>query len=251
MHPEQLPSIVFLGDSITEGVIGASFVDRIRTKLHGQARIVNAGVNGDTIINLRRRLARDVAPHRPKLVVIMTGLNDLGSVYALPLHRTYYLLAKASPINLTPQRFGHAYRAFLAELRTQAPHAAIMLCTPTTLSEQPDAPVQELIEAYSVVIQAVANQAQLPLIDVRAAFRAAIAADPRPGHPYDISIALRDMIAIRTGRTTYPALTAARGYRLLCDGAHLSEAGADLAAAAILPHIQTWLNQQEQILASA
>jgi hypothetical protein len=52
------------------------------------------------------------------------------------------------------------------------------------------------------------------------------------------------MIAIRLGRTTYAELTAKRGYRLLCDGAHLAEAGADLAASVILPQLRALIHSE-------
>ncbi len=242
---QDLPTIVFLGDSLTEGVIGASFVERIRVALHNQARIINAGINGDTVLNLRWRVARDVAPHNPDIVVIMTGLNDLGTVYAVPLHRAYYRIAKGNLLDLTPRRYASAYRALLAELRRQT-QAQIVLCTPTALTEQPDAPVQPIIDAYAAIVRALAHQECLPLVDLRAIFAHEIARDPRPGPPYHISVAVRDMIAIRLGRITYADLTAQRGYRLLCDGAHLAEAGADLAAASVLPQLQALIASQCQ-----
>lgn len=241
----RLPTIVFLGDSLTEGVIGASFVERLRAALVGEARIINAGVNGDTVLNLRWRVARDVAPHNPDIVVVMSGLNDLGTAYAVPLHRVYYRIAKGNLINLTPRRYAAAYRALVAELRKRT-QAQIILCTPTTLTEQLDTPVQPLIEAYAAIVRAIAYQEGLPLVDLRATFTEAIAQDPRPGPPYHISIALRDMIATRIGRATYPELTNRRGYRLLCDGAHLAEAGAELAAAVILPQLQACLRAEAQ-----
>ncbi|HWQ16163.1 MAG TPA: GxxExxY protein, partial [Roseiflexaceae bacterium] len=227
-------TVVCLGDSLTQGTIGASYVDALRRRLGPGVRVVNAGVDGDTVPNLLRRLDRDVAPHRPDLVVVLVGLNDMGAAYGEPVQRAYYRFVKRAPLNLTPPRFAAAYRCLIAALRERT-GAAVALCTLTAIGESPDDPAQALVEAYSAVVQALALQEGLPLIDLRAAFRAAIAADPRPGPPYRIWMAPLDRLAVRLPGASYTALTARRGYRLLCDGVHLAEAGAELVAAVMAP----------------
>lgn len=234
-------TVVCFGDSITEGVIGASYVDMLRRRLGAGVRVVNAGINGDTVLNLLRRLDRDVAPHRPDLVVVLVGLNDLGTAYGEPVQRTYYRLVKRVPLRLTPSRFAATYRQLIAALR-QRTGAPIVLCTLTALSEMPDSPVQQYVDAYSIVVRALAAQEELPLVDLRSAFRTEIAADPRPGPPYRIWQALLDMLAVRGG-ASYATLTERRRYRLLCDGVHLAGAGAAVVAETLLPEVQRILEQ--------
>jgi acyl-CoA thioesterase I len=77
-------TLVCFGDSLTEGVIGASYIDMLCERLPG-ARIVNAGINGDTTLNLLRRVERDVVPWHPDLIVLFVGLNDVGSAYGEPM----------------------------------------------------------------------------------------------------------------------------------------------------------------------
>lgn len=70
--------MVFLGDSITNG-------HRLRSELAfphrlGQALgvpVVNAGISGDTTEGGLQRLDRDVLQHRPRLVVVELGVNDM------------------------------------------------------------------------------------------------------------------------------------------------------------------------------
>ncbi len=70
--------MVFLGDSITNG-------HRLRAELAfphrlGQALgvpVVNAGISGDTTEGGLQRLDRDVLQHRPRLVVVELGVNDM------------------------------------------------------------------------------------------------------------------------------------------------------------------------------
>jgi acyl-CoA thioesterase-1 len=231
------PTIVFFGDSITEGRIGASYVERVRTQLGGAAHVINAGINGDTVVNLRRRVLRDIAPHRPDIVVVMVGLNDIGTVYARPFQRTYYQLLKGNEQALTIRRFAAGYRDLIHDLRRQT-GAQIVLSTPTTLTEQPDKPVQPIVDAYAAVVWALADQEGLKVIDVRSAFRRAIHADPRPGPDYQLERALGDMLAIRFRGVTYAELAVRRGYRLLVDGVHLSEAGAELIAQVMVEELR-------------
>jgi lysophospholipase L1-like esterase len=232
-------TLVCFGDSLTEGTIGASYVERLRERLP-EARVINAGSNGDTTLNLLRRVEHDVVPHRPDVVVVLVGLNDVGTAYGEPALRPYYRIAKRVGIPITPQRFARLYRKLIAILRANT-GARLALCTLTTLGEQPDDPIQATIDAYSTIVRALALQEQLPLIDIRAAFRAAIAADPHDGPPYHIWTPVLDWGAIRWRGRSYADLAARRGYRLLCDGAHLSADGAALVAETMLPRVRELL----------
>jgi lysophospholipase L1-like esterase len=227
-------TLVCFGDSITEGTIGASYIDILRQRLPACVHVVNAGVNGDTTLNLLRRVERDVVRRRPDLVVIMVGLNDIATAYGELASWPYYRAIKRVGGALTPQRFARAYRRLIATLRERT-GAILALCTLTTIGEEPGASVQPFVDAYSNIIRALAHQECLPLIDVRAAFCDAIAANPYDGPPYHIWTPLLDSSAIRLRGQSYETLAARRGYRLLCDGVHLSHAGAELVAETMLP----------------
>lgn len=227
-------TLVCFGDSLTEGAIGASYVEILRARLPESVRVVNAGINGDTTLNLLRRVERDVIALRPDAVVVLIGLNDLTTAYGWPSNRAYYRAAKQIHVRLTPRRFIRAYRRLIARLRERTA-ARLALCTLTTVGERLDDPFQQIVDAYSTIIRALADQERLPLIDLRAAFLAALAADPRDGPPYHIWTPVLDWAAIGLRGQTYATLTERRGYRLLCDGAHLAQAGAELVAETMLP----------------
>lgn len=232
-------TLVCLGDSITEGMIGASYVDELHACVPS-VRVINSGVNGDTVLHLLRRAERDVIAHQPDVVTIMVGLNDLTTAYGLPSSKLFYRTFKNLQVALTPPRFIRAYRQLIGILR-QRTNARIVLCTLTTIGEQLNDPAQQYVDAYSQIIRAIAAQERLPLIDVRASFVAALARDPRIGPPYRIWTPVRDWLAIGLRGQTYATLAARRGYRLTCDGAHLADVGAELVAEAMLPCIQKLL----------
>jgi lysophospholipase L1-like esterase len=230
-------TLICFGDSLTEGVIGASYVDILRDHLPAAIRVINAGINGDTTLNLLRRFKRDVIPYHPDLVVIHVGLNDLSTVYGWPSSQAYYRFLKRVWIALTPALFARAYQRLIAELR-QHTNAQLALCTLTTVGEQPNDPFQAYIDTYSTIIRALAEREQLALIDLRRAFRAALLADPRDGPVYHIWTPIVDRAAIQLRGRSYAELAERRGYRLLCDGAHLAEAGAALVAETMLPFLK-------------
>jgi lysophospholipase L1-like esterase len=235
-------TLVCFGDSITEGRIGISYVDKLRPRLPG-VRLINAGVNGDTIFHLLRRVEHDVIPHAPDAITIMVGLNDLTTAYGLRSSKLFYRSLKNLQIEVTPTTFIHAYRRLIELLRRRT-RASIALCTLTGIGERPDEAAQHYVDAYSEIIRALAQREQRPLIDVHAAFRAAIAADPRDGPPYRIWTPVQDWLAIGLGGQTYASLAARRGYRLLCDGAHLADAGAELVANTMLPALTVMLEPE-------
>jgi lysophospholipase L1-like esterase len=229
-------SLVCLGDSLTQGTIGAAYIDRLRAALPA-ARIINAGVNGDTVLHLLRRVPRDVTPHHPHAVLVLVGLNDFGTVYGEPTLRAYYRTVKRVHVQITVRRFAAAYRALIERIRADS-GAQIAVCTLTTYGERLADPTQPYLDAYSHAVRALAVQEQVALIDLRAAFVAAIRAEERHGPPYRIWTPLRDLAQIGVRRGSYAALQARRGFRLVVDGVHLSAAGADLAAATMLPVIR-------------
>jgi lysophospholipase L1-like esterase len=235
-------TLICFGDSLTEGVIGASYIDILRAQLPAAIRVINAGINGDTTLNLLRRFKRDVVPYRPDLVVILVGLNDLTTAYGWPSNRAYYRFIKRVSIALTPRLFARAYQRLIAELRRHT-GAQLALCTLTTVGERLDDPFQAYIDTYSMVVRALAEREQLPLIDLRSAFQSALAEEPRDGPPYHIWTPLLDAATIRLSGCSYADLGARRGYRLLCDGAHLAEDGAALVAETMLPYIHTLLQE--------
>jgi len=233
-------TLVCFGDSLTEGAIGVSYVELLRQRLPPAVRVINAGINGDTTINLLRRVERDVVPYRPDLIVLLVGLNDLSTAYGWRSNRAYYRAIKRVHVELTPARFAALYRQLIARLHERT-GAKLALCTLTTVGERLDHPFQAYLDAYSTIIRALAEQEQLQLIDLRSAFRAALAEQPRDGPAYHIWTPLLDWAVIGLRGRTYADLTARRGYRLLCDGAHLADAGAALVAETMLPVLQEML----------
>jgi len=68
--------IAFIGDSLTEGLVGASYFDILQDKL-SQHELLNYGKGGDTMISLFRRLHE--INFKPPLDIgfLWIGINDV------------------------------------------------------------------------------------------------------------------------------------------------------------------------------
>lgn len=211
--------MVFLGDSLTEGATGASYLRVLKrlvaddSRLHG-VELVNAGAGGDTVLHVARRVTRDVVPRAPDWVVVFIGVNDCRTWYAhstLPPTRAtigsawYFLRRKGVLLAVTPRRYGAALRTLVDDLRARTP-ARIALCTPATASESHDARAERMLDAYATTVREVARERGCALLDVRAAF-----------------------LKAQTS-STVGAAGVSPDFHLTCDGVHLSDAGAAFVA---------------------
>lgn len=150
--------IVCIGDSITgvyyhTGGLRAypEMLEIALRRLYPGAQVTvrNAGISGDTTRGGLFRLQRDVLAHRPHLVTLMFGMNDLVRVPAIEFKR-----------NLTD----------MALLCRQA-GAEVLLCTQNSVMETAARPRGRLAE-FTEAIRSVGREASLDVVDAQALFEA-------------------------------------------------------------------------------
>lgn len=156
--------IVFFGDSLTWGGYGGNFVDIIRN-LRPDHEIINAGVGGDTVINLNKRLEDDVLAHEPDGVFVMVGGNDAIS-YSQPDTRSYYRRRHSAPDGImTPDLFARTYRDLLTRLQ-----AAHILCWVGLEPSEYNPEVVAAQQLFNTHAAQVAKSLNIDVIDFMAAF---------------------------------------------------------------------------------
>lgn len=150
--------VVCFGDSVT-GVYYHTGSRRAYTDMLGLAlrqtfpkadvTMTNAGISGHTTREALARLDRDVLRHKPTLVTVMFGLNDVAR---LPIEE---------------------YRKNLGEIvtRCRAAGAEVLLCTPNNVITTGDRPAEKLIE-YCKVVHDVGRGLNVPVCDVYAELEA-------------------------------------------------------------------------------
>jgi lysophospholipase L1-like esterase len=156
--------IVFLGDSITElGVKPNGYVALLRNELNARypglaLEIIGAGISGNKVSDLEKRLAKDVIERKPTIVVIYIGINDV------------WHWALANNKGTTKEEFERLLREIIA--RAQYSGAEIVLCTPTVIGEKFDGtnPQDPMLDQYCAISRKIAFDQGIRLCDLRKAF---------------------------------------------------------------------------------
>jgi lysophospholipase L1-like esterase len=218
--------IVFFGDSLTQGTYGANYVNKVAAAMRGH-HFINQGVNGDTSLNLYRRLEQDVIAQKPDAVFIMIGINDAVS-FSEPKTRLYYRYIKGiRGGQITPIAFRENLRTVLTKLR----FAQIKVWVVLPPVEYRPALVDTLRE-MNAMAAGVCAEMQIPVLDLMAKLTP-VHVPERPTKK-----AFPDMIENLTRRVTlkgdgYDKLRDAGNFTYTFDGIHLTEDGAQQVADAV------------------
>jgi lysophospholipase L1-like esterase len=154
--------VVFLGDSITQAGVGPNgYVTRFKVLLDAsqpdlKVEILGAGISGNRVPDLEKRLERDVLSKKPTVVVIYIGINDVW----------HSQQGRGTP----KDEFEAGLKRIIASI--QKAGARIVLCTPSVIGEKTDGtnPLDKMLEEYSAVSRGIAQETNSQLLDLRRAF---------------------------------------------------------------------------------
>jgi lysophospholipase L1-like esterase len=157
--------IIFLGDSITQG--GASspqgYVNLVKKALKEKRgdldiEVIGAGISGNKVPDLQRRLERDVIARKPTLVVIYIGINDVWHGERDPARGT------------SEEKYREGLEEIIGKIKKAG--ARVLLCTPSVIGEKKAGAnsLDAKLDAYSDISRKVAKALQVPLCDLRKAF---------------------------------------------------------------------------------
>jgi lysophospholipase L1-like esterase len=128
-HEEKL---LFIGDSITDcgrrsesAPLGHGYVkffaDMVAIREPAKkVRIINKGIDGDTVVGLKNRWYDDVVRNKPDWLLIKIGINDLHSTFA--------------PNGIMPSLFREAYDDILCRTEQRLPECKVVLMEPFYMS---------------------------------------------------------------------------------------------------------------------
>lgn len=154
--------VVFLGDSITEaGDAAGGYVALVRESIASKQKelgveVLGAGISGNRVPDLEKRLERDVVGKKPTVVVIYIGINDVW--HSLQGHGT--------PKN----EFEQGLRRIIQ--RVSEAGSRVILCTPSVIGEKHDGSNQldGMLDEYSQISRKVAGDTKSGLLDLRKHF---------------------------------------------------------------------------------
>lgn len=162
-HP---PRIIFFGDSITElGDEPTGYVSLVRDSLKSLGvnyEVIGAGISGNKVTDLQKRLEHDVLSKNPSVVIIYIGINDV-----------WHYQFSSRGLSGTPK---DQFRKILTEIveEIQSANAQVILCTPSMVGEKNDGTNHwdAMLDEYSDIGRDVARERQIFLLDLRKEFLA-------------------------------------------------------------------------------
>lgn len=181
MKIEPRSKVLFIGDSITdcgrarpigEGhankELGDGYVNLVSGLLGATYpaagfRIINMGVGGNTVRDLRDRWQTDVLDLAPDWLVVFIGINDVWRHFSSPA-RTERLVSQQE------------YKDTLKQLvRTIRPNLkGLILMTPYFIEPNRHDPMRMMMDEYGAEVISIAEQEQALWIDTQAAFDVAL-----------------------------------------------------------------------------
>jgi lysophospholipase L1-like esterase len=205
---QDVRTIVCFGDSITRGGRDGGYVgvmqQYIRAILPEQKiEIVNSGVDGDSTRNLLQRIDKDVWAHKPQLVTLLVGVNDIARRYQ------YHNNAGNSPRGVQLDEYIANVKSIISQAKEH--NVKIILISPGLIIENIDHPGNERLTEYVSALEKLAKESNIQYVDVHKTYA--------------------DLIAL------YRKETGATDCLLTRDGTHPNQAGAKVIANCLLNEI--------------
>lgn len=157
-------TLLFIGDSITDCgrnqadvPLGVGYVRMVSDLLTirepaKRIRIINRGIGGHTVDDLRSRWSDHVLAHRPDWLVVKIGINDLNR----------WLCSPETNPKQSPEQFAAIYDQIVALTRTALPETKILLVSSFYASRDttPDSYRARVLATIPAYVEATRSTAQ-------------------------------------------------------------------------------------------
>ena len=161
--------LIFLGDSITQGGASPKGYISVFKQLLAERKpdlkveVIGAGISGNKVPDLERRLERDVLSKKPSVVVIYIGINDVWH--------------SERGQGTSKEDFAAGLQRIIDEIKKAGGRA--VLCTASVIGEKTDGSnkLDKMLDEYCEVSRQVAAETKTPLLDLRQAFLAHLKAN--------------------------------------------------------------------------
>ena len=163
-------TIVFIGDSITAAErhrqayapLGFGYVHFAANLLFAKhpslnLRIVNTGISGHTMIDLKDRWQRDCIAHRPNVLSILVGINDVWQLTMEP-----HLAQNAATLH----EYEVTYEQLVAEAQERC-KCQLVLMEPFLFCQDPHHEVFEALMPYVEVVRRLAARREAVLVPLQ------------------------------------------------------------------------------------
>lgn len=177
MKIETGQKLLFIGDSITdcdrakpegEGLFSAhgngyvSYVNALLTAVYPELgiRVVNKGISGNTVRDLKNRWQDDVMNQKPDWLVIMIGINDVWRQYDVPFIKEKHVYI---------DEYEDTLRKLVTETKPFV--KGMVLMTPFYLENNEQDPMRQTMDQYGQVVRKIAKENDSLFLDTQEAFK--------------------------------------------------------------------------------
>ena len=174
-------TLLFIGDSITDAGrarpvgegngLGGGYPAQVETLLGAtyperKIRVLNTGISGNTIRNLKSRWQKDVIDLKPDWLSIMIGTNDVWRQFS----------GTNNPDSVFPEEFVKTYTELL--LQTKPLVKGITLLTPFYVEPDHDQPMRKRMDEYCQLVRKLAREHGCRFGDTQSAYDNALKSVP-------------------------------------------------------------------------
>jgi len=223
--------IAFLGDSITKGTHGVSYVKMIQDEFCND-EILNYGVGGDTVISLNKRLKTITGLDQQNLIFIFIGVNDILSQLS-PLYKIIKMMMKQKWTK-TPKRFSEEYTKTIKYLTQLNQNIVIipLLLIGETITSKWNKKIDELV----IEIKKISQELNIIYLDIREKMINNLNNNKISNY---IPYSAKDMKNDGNCKSIeeFDLLSKNRGLQLTIDGVHINSLGARIIAKEVIEFI--------------
>jgi len=227
--------IYFIGDSLTKGVIGVSYVDFLKKKL-SKYELINLGKNGDTVISLYRRLRKISFDDPSDIAFIWVGTNDVlvNVSWTFPLIKMLFY----QPWTSECKKFSECYSKLLDLLVIKL--SKIFVVSPLFIGEDMNNNWNSKLNELSINVEELSNQYNsVEFIDLRMVFSSKLNNKKISKYIANSTIlTIFDEFRYKSNMD-YDELSRKRGLHYTIDGIHLNSDGAKVVSDVFLDKIYT------------
>lgn len=226
--------IALLGDSLTTGQPGSSYVAFLRERLPGHT-LVNLGKANDTVVSLYRRLKNLPFDQPFDVVFLWVGVNDLPAQDSRLYRGINALMGQRRARDLG--EFRAYYRRTLDLVCGHA--GRVIAVSPLLRGEDIDNEWNCQIQILAGLVEELTTgYEKVEFLDLRPAFARVLAAQPISDYtPQNAVRVILDVLTLQNNEQV-DRMAARRGLHLTLDGLHLNSAGARIVADSLLKVLQ-------------
>jgi lysophospholipase L1-like esterase len=170
-------TLLFIGDSITDcgrdpllpgtasdQSLGDGYVSLVHSALAAAypdygIHVLNLGVSGNTIRDLKARWKADVLDQRPTWLSIMIGINDVWR------HFDPWL---GGEISISPEEYSQTLDDLVRQARPDL--SGLILMTPYYLETDREEPIRARMDQFGALVRRTAPEHEAVFVDIQAAF---------------------------------------------------------------------------------